>query len=490
MRDPVGKVVGYTGLDRIGQTLAPVLLRRRKDEVLDQLPGRIDNNVFVPMTDLQREYHTENMEIVARIVQKWRRYRFLSEADQRRLMIALQRMRMSCDSSYLLDHKNDQGKKPDEAVELLDELFEQPGTKAVVFSQWLGMHELLRRRLTGRKWEHVLFHGGVPGPKRKDLVDRFRDDPNCRAFLSTDAGGVGLNLQHASIVLNMDLPWNPAVLEQRIGRVHRLGQRQPVRVVNFVAQGTIEEGMLSVLRFKKSLFAGVLDGGETEVFLGGSRLNKFMETVESATSAIPEPMAEDAAEAPDTEASRVASAPGEASRAASAPGEASRVASAPERRRPPTRGRGCCRQGWRCCSSSPGRRGRARRPGRRRRWSSATSAPARRTSKCRCRSRRCWTRRCRRSRRFCGVCGDEIQASRVASALFEEIPCNRPFGGLTSAVGVVAAPRKLPIRERSDKVRRTTTLSPARGYKLRCLQTIDIQDVLSCTVAAPLRGSL
>jgi superfamily II DNA/RNA helicase len=139
----------------------------------------------------------------------------------------------------------------------------------------------------------VLFHGGVPSPKRKELVDRFREDRHCRAFLSTDAGGVGLNLQHANVVLNMDLPWNPAVLEQRIGRVHRLGQRQPVRVVNFVAQGTIEEGMLGVLKFKKSLFAGVLDGGEKEVFLGGSRLTKFMETVESATGAIPQAMAED-----------------------------------------------------------------------------------------------------------------------------------------------------------------------------------------------------
>jgi hypothetical protein len=91
----------------------------------------------------------------------------------------------------------------------------------------------------------------------------------------------------------MDLPWNPAVLEQRIGRVHRLGQSQPVRVVNFVSQGTIEEGMLSVLKFKKSLFAGVLDGGEKEVFLGGSRLTKFMETVERATGAIPETAAEE-----------------------------------------------------------------------------------------------------------------------------------------------------------------------------------------------------
>jgi superfamily II DNA or RNA helicase len=299
VRDPVGKVVGYTGLDRIGQTLAPVLLRRQKDEVLDQLPKRIDSNVFVPMTEPQRDLHSENMEIVARIVQKWRRHRFLSEADQRRLMIALQRMRMSCDSTYLVDHRTDHGVKADEAATLLGECLERPGAKAVVFSQWLRMHELLERRLdgNGRSWEHVLFHGGVPGHKRKELVDRFRDDPECRAFLATDAGGVGLNLQHASVVLNLDLPWNPAVLEQRVGRVHRLGQRQPVRVVNFVAQGTIEEGMLGVLKFKKSLFSGVLDGGETEVFLGGGRLNKFMETVESATAAVPEPMIEDAEEA-------------------------------------------------------------------------------------------------------------------------------------------------------------------------------------------------
>jgi superfamily II DNA or RNA helicase len=296
IRDGDGKVIGYQALDKIGKTLEPILVRRHKDEVLDQLPERIDTNIFVPMTELQRKHHSENLEIVARIVQKWRRYRFLSEADQRRLMIAMQRMRMACDNSYLVDHRSDHGTKADEAATLLDEMLETPGTKAVVFSQWLRMHELLVRRFEGRKWEHVLFHGGLTSNKRKDTIDRFRDDPNCRVFLSTDSGGVGLNLQHASVVLNMDLPWNPAVLEQRIGRVHRLGQRQPVRVVNFVSQGTIEEGMLAVLKFKKSLFAGVLDSGEKEVFLGGSRLNKFMETVESATSAIPEALIEDAEE--------------------------------------------------------------------------------------------------------------------------------------------------------------------------------------------------
>ncbi|MBI1913642.1 MAG: DEAD/DEAH box helicase [Planctomycetes bacterium] len=294
LRDEVGKVTGYRNLDQIGKTLAPILVRRHKDEVADQLPGRIDNNFFVPMTALQRKHHDENLEIVARIVYKWRTYRFLSEADQRRLMIALQRMRMSCDSSYLVDHVSDHGVKAGEAVTLLEELFEQPGAKVVIFSQWVRMHELLSKRLKKRGWDHVLFQGSVPSAKRKDLIDRFRDDPNCRAFLSTDTGGTGLNLQHASMVINMDLPWNPAVLEQRIGRVHRLGQRNVVRVVNFIAQGTIEEGMLGVLKFKKSLFAGVLDGGEKDVFLGGSRLNKFMETVERMTGAIPEVTIEDA----------------------------------------------------------------------------------------------------------------------------------------------------------------------------------------------------
>jgi hypothetical protein len=244
------------------------------------------------MTPEQWRHHEENRELVARLVAKWRRQRFLAEVDQRRLMIALQNMRMACDSTYLLDGQTDFGGKSEELVTLLDELFERPETKVVVFSQWLRMHELLVRRFEARGWDHVLFHGGVEARHRGRLVDRFREDPGCRAFLSTDAGGVGLNLQHASAVVNVDIPWNPAVLEQRIGRVHRLGQRRPVQVVNLVAQGTIEEGMLSLLGFKRAVFAGVLDGGDAEVFLGGSRLARFMETVEKTTAMSGAPPAE------------------------------------------------------------------------------------------------------------------------------------------------------------------------------------------------------
>lgn len=287
LRDEGGRVIGYRDLDRIGATLAPIMLRRRKDEVLSQLPERVDNNFFVPLTEAQRVHHEENGETVRRIVQRWRRTGFLSDADQRLLTCALQNMRMSCNSTYLLDGETDHGTKVDELEMLLEEMFAQPDAKAVVFSQWVRTHELIIRRLEARGWGYVLFHGGVPGDQRPALVDRFHEDPACRVFLSTDAGGVGLNLQHAAAaVVNMDLPWNPAVLEQRIGRVHRMGQRRSVQVVNFVAQGSIEEGMLAVLAFKKSLFAGVLDGGASEVFLHGTRLSKFMETVDEVTGSM------------------------------------------------------------------------------------------------------------------------------------------------------------------------------------------------------------
>ena len=283
VKDEAGRVTGYTGLEKIGQTLAPVMIRRRKSEVLRQLPSRTDQNLLVPMTEMQMVYHQENADVVARIVQRWRKTRFLSDKDQRRLTCALQNMRMSCNSTYLLDQETDHGVKADELAALFEDLFAEPDAKAVVFSQWTRTHDIIIRRLQMRELGYVSFHGGVPSDKRPALVERFRNDPTCRVFLSTDAGSTGLNLQHASTLVNMDLPWNPAILEQRIARIHRMGQIRPVRIINFVAKGTIEEGMLSVMAFKRSLSAGVLDGGSGEISLGGSRLNRFMKDVENVT---------------------------------------------------------------------------------------------------------------------------------------------------------------------------------------------------------------
>src|SRR5436190_4065246 len=205
-------------------------------------------------------------------------------------------MRMSCNSTYLLDQETDHGVKADELAALFEDLFVEADAKVVVFSQWTRTHDIVIRRLEARALGYVSFHGGVPSDRRPALIERFRDDPTCRVFLSTDAGSTGLNLQHASTLVNMDLPWNPAILEQRIARIHRMGQARPVQIVNFVAKGTIEEGMLSVLAFKRSLSSGILDGGSGEISLGGSRLNRFMNDIEKVTGNMGESEAVTAAE--------------------------------------------------------------------------------------------------------------------------------------------------------------------------------------------------
>lgn len=286
--DENGKVIGYRNLDRIGENLAPVLLRRHKRDVLQELPSRTDKHLFVDMTEGQKAIHEENRDIVAKIVAKWRRWGFLSEQDQRRLMVAMQYMRMVCNSTYLIDKITEEGPKIDECALLLDDILADPANKAVIFSQWLGTHDLIIRRLEARDRAYAYYHGSLDSKGRRKALEDFKRNGKCRILLCTDSGGVGLNLQQASVVINMDQPWNPAVLEQRIGRVHRLGQHRNVQVYHFVSRDSIEHGMLGVLKFKSSLSAGVLDGGESEIFLGGTKMKQFMESVEKVTDSIPD----------------------------------------------------------------------------------------------------------------------------------------------------------------------------------------------------------
>ncbi|MBI4067859.1 DEAD/DEAH box helicase [Candidatus Kaiserbacteria bacterium] len=279
-RDLHGKVVGYRELNRIRETLARIVLRRTKKEVLSQLPERIDKIICVPLTQMQAEVHREHADTVARLVNRWKRYGFLDEASRKRLMVGLNCMRMACDSTYILDEETRHDTKIDEVMHILEDLLESGDEKAVVFSQWERMTRLVKAELEKRGVEFAYLHGGIPSKDRKALLDTFREDPRCRVFLSTDAGGVGLNLQTASLIVNLDIPWNPAVLEQRIGRIYRHGQKRRVRVINLVSKDSIEERMLDVLAFKSSLFAGALDRGENEVFMSGGKFKQFMETVE------------------------------------------------------------------------------------------------------------------------------------------------------------------------------------------------------------------
>lgn len=278
-----GKVTGYRDLNQIGQLLSSVMLRRTKKQVLKELPARMDKNLLVPMTEEQMQMHQEGADTVAKLVHKWRRMGFLSEEDRQRLLNNLNIMRMVCDSTYILDQSTNYQTKLDEVQNILEEIIAMEGEKVVVFSQWERMTRLVAQMLEAQDIGFKYLHGGVASKNREELFTVFNNDPECRVFLSTDAGGVGLNLQAAAYIINLDIPWNPAILEQRVGRIYRLGQKKNVSVINLVAKGTIEERMLDVLQFKRSVAEGILDGGDSDIFMGDDKFKQFMKSVESVT---------------------------------------------------------------------------------------------------------------------------------------------------------------------------------------------------------------
>ena len=277
--DETGKVLGYKNLNDIGKKLGDILIRRRKKDVKLQMPERSDKNLFIPMTNEQMEMHQEWQNQVRLLVLKWRRMHFLSDKDRKRLLLFLSQMRMVCDSSYILDQKTRYDTKVDECVNIINDIISEEGEKVVIFSQWERMTRLIAKELEKKEIGFEYLHGGVPSEKRKNLVDNFMNEPSSRVFLSTDAGSTGLNLQSAATIINIDLPWNPAVLEQRIGRIYRLGQQNNIQVINLVTPDSIEQEMLSKLRFKTSMFEGVLDDGEDSVFITDDKFCKMMETV-------------------------------------------------------------------------------------------------------------------------------------------------------------------------------------------------------------------
>lgn len=262
-----GKVLGYKNLNIIGEIARERLIRRRKCDVQLQLPERQDKNLLVPMTQQQMDIHEECSAQVARLIHKWNTHHFLSESDRHKLLLNLNMMRMVCDSTYILDQKTRYDVKIDEAMNIVSEILQGTDSKVVIFSQWERMTRLLAKELDQRGVDYEYLHGGVPSAKRGEMTRRFQADDDCRVFISTDAGSTGLNLQSASVIINLDLPWNPAVLEQRIGRIYRFGQRRNIQVINLVAAGTIEERMIGKLRFKQNMFEGVLDNGDDTIFV-------------------------------------------------------------------------------------------------------------------------------------------------------------------------------------------------------------------------------
>lgn len=300
---------GARNLDVLRQRLSGCMLRRVRNEVLAQLPERTDARVGVALTPEQQAAHAELDPSIAQLAHIGKK-RPLTPPEFLKLMQLLATQRIISNGMAQLNFDQvwpDLVKieRPTESTlnglsspklielrELIEQLVVEQGRKVVVFSQWKRMLKLsdwATRGLLAQAGARAAFFTGDEGPKKRtqNIVD-FHDDPACRVLFASDAGGVGLNLQRAAnACINLELPWNPAILEQRIGRIHRLGQKRPIDVYNLVSEGGIESRIAVLVGGKQAIFKGLFDGSSDTVSFeqSGSFLSRIEKIVAPPTAA-------------------------------------------------------------------------------------------------------------------------------------------------------------------------------------------------------------
>jgi SNF2 family DNA or RNA helicase len=276
------KINGYYDLQKLNKRLESILIRREKRKVLDQLPNVVQMNVPFNLSPLQSDYHSSYAKGLASILRK----KFLTPYDLQKLQLLLSSMRMVCDSTYLIDDQTNESPKLEELKYMLLEKLDvkNSDSKIIIFSEWVKVHKLIGQMLRENNIGFAELNGTVPVKMRGELIRKFETNAQCKIFLSTEAGGSGLNLQMADTLINFELPWNPAKKNQRIGRIDRIGQKSgTLTIYNFITRRSIEEQIASGLLVKQSLFDGVLDSSNRTNFVDFSSKGRsqFIEQLES-----------------------------------------------------------------------------------------------------------------------------------------------------------------------------------------------------------------
>jgi SNF2 family DNA or RNA helicase len=246
--------------EELGRLISPFVLRRRKASVLDELPDKIEDTMTCRLSDEQVRLYREAVDSRGR--------RLLAELEEddtpvpyMHIFAMLNLLKQICNHPALVENRPEdfdryKSGKWDLFVELLTQILEG-GQKVVVFSQYVGMIEIMKRYLTDRKVDFVTLTGA--SRNRGEIIERFRTDPDCRVYLgSLKAGGTGIDLTSASTVIHYDRWWNAAREDQATDRVHRIGQTRGVQVFKLVTEGTLEEKIGAMIDRKRSLMDSVI----------------------------------------------------------------------------------------------------------------------------------------------------------------------------------------------------------------------------------------
>jgi SNF2 family DNA or RNA helicase len=286
-------VIGYKHLGELRKRVAPYMLRRMKKDVAPELPEIIINDYHIEMTlEQQRLDETigEDLKELLKEIQEWHQGRsatvsndidtepekhpkqdsslgyftmMLEICDSPELLM-MSDSRMAQHYSEDLDPKKVKSPKLDELEEIAQDQLEAGNHKIVIFTQFARMQKLIVDRLS-KIGRCEILNGSMKPFERQAAVDRFKYDDEVNFFVTTDAGNYGINLQFASVLVHVDLPWNPAIYDQRCGRIHRIGSSfKEVTIINLIARGGIDERIQQVLYKKRELSNQLIEKNDEE----------------------------------------------------------------------------------------------------------------------------------------------------------------------------------------------------------------------------------
>ena len=271
---PAKKEFMKLSTERVAQFIKPFVMRRKKEEVLTELPDLIEVVYKNELEDQQKAIY------LAQLQQMQERLGQVSDSEFQRnrveILTGLMRLRQICDTPALFmeDYQGESGKL-DSLRDLLVQIAEG-GHRVLIFSQFRGMLDRIEQELPDLGLTSFKITGSTPSQERQEMTKAFNQGERDVFLISLKAGGVGLNLTGADTVILVDLWWNPAVESQAIGRAHRMGQEQAVEVYRLVTRGTIEEKIQELQEKKKNLVSEILDGTESRGSLSLAEIREIL----------------------------------------------------------------------------------------------------------------------------------------------------------------------------------------------------------------------
>ena len=249
-------------LGRIHQQVAPFILRRLKKEVLKELPEKIETSMYCEMDKTQRElYQAMVYEMKAEMTEEIKVQGI--ERSRIKILALLMRLRqICCDPSLYLENYTGESAKLKLCLELVEECI-ATGHKVLIFSQFTSMLDILSKALQQKEIEHLILTGATKTSERLALTEQFNSDQTPVFLISLKAGGTGLNLTGADVVIHYDPWWNMSAQNQATDRAHRLGQEKKVQVFKLFVKHTIEEKIEQLQKRKRDLTEAVVQEGET-----------------------------------------------------------------------------------------------------------------------------------------------------------------------------------------------------------------------------------